>query len=49
MTDDLEAAYVRGYLEGTGDLGLTYDDDPDSPRSDAYGRTARRIVEGLER
>ncbi len=33
-----------GFREGRGDLGMTYDDDPESPRSVAYdvGRTVRR-------
>lgn len=35
---------LLGFREGAGDLGMTYDDDPESPRSVAYdvGRTIRR-------
>lgn len=36
---------ATGFAEGTGDLGLTFDDDPYSPRSVSYdvGRTLRRL------
>lgn len=35
--------FIRGYLEGRSTVGITYDNDPWSPRSMAYdyGRTLR--------
>lgn len=38
------AIALLGFREGNGDVGMTYDDDPESPRSVAYdvGRTLRR-------
>lgn len=35
---------LLGFREGRGEMGMTYDDDPCSPRSVAYdvGRTIRR-------
>jgi hypothetical protein len=35
---------LLGYREGLDSMGMTYDDDPESPRSTAYdvGRTLRR-------
>lgn len=35
---------LKGFQEGRGDLGLTFDNDPCAPRSVAYdvGRTVRR-------
>lgn len=46
----IESALVKGYREGLGDVGMTYDGSPSSRRSQAYdyGRTARRKMEGLE-
>ena len=40
----LISAFILGFREGAGDWGMTYDDDPDSPRSVAYdnGRSLRR-------
>lgn len=40
--------FVLGFSEGRGDLGMTYDDDPSSPRSEAYdaGRDLRRWGRG---
>lgn len=37
--------FARGFAEGRGDVGMTYDDDPTSPRSEAYdtGRDLRRL------
>jgi len=45
-----EQEWQFGYDEAEGDVGITYDDDPESPRSVAYdeGRTAGRIALGLE-
>lgn len=47
----LADAWLLGFNEGDGDIGMTYDNDPASPRSVAYdeGRTARRgdVTEGL--
>lgn len=39
-------AFLLGFREGRGDVGMTYDDDPESPRSRAYdrGRTLFRRV-----
>jgi hypothetical protein len=40
-------AFLLGFREAGGDVGMTYDNDPDSPRSRAYdtGRAwGRRIV-----
>lgn len=36
--------FLLGFREGKGTIGMTYDDDPESPRSRAYdlGRTIRR-------
>jgi hypothetical protein len=36
--------FLLGFREGSGDAGMTYDDDPWSPRSMAYdcGRDLRR-------
>lgn len=38
------AVALLGFREGRGDMGMTYDNDPGSPRSVAYdvGRTIRR-------
>lgn len=46
----LNEAFTSGYKEGDGDVGLTFDDDPESLRSRAYdyGRTLYRIEHGLE-
>jgi hypothetical protein len=46
----LLACFRLGFKEGTSDFGMTYDDDPESPKSRAYdhGRTFRRVYEGLE-
>lgn len=43
-------AFVRGLTEAGGDMGLTYDDDPHSPRSRAYdrGRNLGRQLRGLD-
>jgi len=43
-------AYGLGYEEGLGDVGMTYDDDPDSPLSRCYdaGRTVRRVLADWE-
>lgn len=37
--------FLLGFREGAGDMGMTYDDDPESPRSLAYdaGRDVRRM------
>ena len=45
----LDQAYRLGYDEGLGDVGMTYDGDPDSARSRSYdeGRIARRAYEGI--
>ena len=47
---ELRKIYQLGYREGLGDVGMTYDNDPESERSRAYdrGRTARRVGAGLE-
>jgi hypothetical protein len=44
------AAFQMGYEDGAGDMGMTFDDDPESPRSRAYdlGRTMRRSLEGMD-
>lgn len=44
-------AFVLGFREGDGDVGMTYDNDPESPRSRAYdrGRTLRRVFTGQDR
>ena len=44
------AEWSLGHEEAEGDVGMTYDDDPESPRSRAYdeGRTAGRVALGLE-
>lgn len=42
-------AFLLGFCEGRGDAGMTYDNDPESPRSRAYdhGRTMfRRLTLG---
>lgn len=40
----LVKAFVLGWREGRGDVGMTYDNDAESPRSRAYdhGRSLRR-------
>ena len=38
MQDTRLTAFIKGFLEAKGDAGLTYDDDPTSPRSEAYDR-----------
>ena len=42
-------AFILGFREGTGNVGMTYDDDPWSPRSRAYdyGRYLRQKVEAI--
>lgn len=37
--------FTLGFVEGRGDMGMTYDDDAYSPRSVAYdlGRNLRRV------
>jgi hypothetical protein len=39
--------FVLGIIESEGDVGMTYDDDPDGPRSGAYdlGRTLGRAAQ----
>jgi hypothetical protein len=46
----MEEVFLRGFEEGLGDFGMTYDNDSESPRSRAYdfGRTIRREMEGIE-
>lgn len=46
----INEAFTSGYKEGDGDVGLTFDDDPESLRSRAYdyGRTLYRVEHGLE-
>lgn len=41
---------LLGFREGLGGVGMTYDDDPDSPRSVAYdeGRWLRQELAGWE-
>lgn len=41
---------ILGFREGDGDVGMTYDDDPDSPKSVAYdtGRAIRRKLLNME-
>lgn len=43
----LGCAFLLGFLEGLDDVGMTYDNDPDSPRSVAYdtGREMRRALQ----
>lgn len=43
--------FALGWRESAGDCGMTYDDNPDSPRSSAYdlGRNDRRMAWGLGR
>lgn len=50
MSAAIVQAFALGYSEGMGDLGMTYDGSPCSPRSTAYdyGRTLRRSVEGID-
>lgn len=50
IKQELKKIYQMGYREGLGDVGMTYDNDPESERSRAYdkGRTARRVSAGLE-
>lgn len=45
--DTEEQAFRRGVEEADGDVGLTYDGDPTSPRSVAYdcGRTVGQLPE----
>lgn len=45
------AAFLLGVWEAGGNVGMTYDDDPGSPRSRAYdtGRDWARRVRGLDR
>lgn len=40
--DNRRGPWLLGFLESAGCIGMTYDDDPESPRSVAYdeGRTA---------
>ena len=42
----VDAATLLGFIEGSGDVGMTYDDDPDSDRSAAYdaGRAERKAL-----
>jgi hypothetical protein len=42
----LAAAFALGFLEGRNGGGITYDNDPESPRSQAYdwGRNAREAL-----
>lgn len=49
--EECQPCWNLGFDEGLGDMGMTYDDDPESPRSVAYdlGRTVRRKAAGLER
>jgi hypothetical protein len=44
------SAFILGWAEGLGDMGMTYDDDPESPRSRAYdtGRNWRRKFHRLD-
>lgn len=48
--DEIQAAWQLGYDEGDGDMGMTYDDDSQSPRSVAYdeGRSVRRAELALD-
>lgn len=41
---EIVSAFILGFREGRGDMGMTYDNDPESPRSRAYdwGRSLRR-------
>ena len=43
----MEQAFRLGWEEADGEVGTTYDDDPTSPRSEAYdcGRTVGRLPE----
>lgn len=43
-------AFLLGLRESSGTVGMTYDDDPNSPRSKAYdyGRTVGRYILRLE-
>ena len=38
-------AFLLGFYEGAGDVGITFDDNPESPSSRAYdyGRNLRRM------
>lgn len=42
--------FALGWEEADGMVGVTYDDDPDSPRSRAYdlGRTAKQCIDSLD-
>lgn len=45
-TIGITAAFTLGFLEAQGDVGMTWDNNPDSPRSEAYdyGRELFRVL-----